>query len=70
MIPRPTRDRFGDLNVADITPAMIQDYADERIEEVKFATVQKELAILNKARREGNVSAEARCRFQPRVLTT
>ncbi|MEQ8667070.1 MAG: tyrosine-type recombinase/integrase [Rhodospirillales bacterium] len=52
-------DRFGDLNVADITPAMIQDYADERIEESKLATVQKELAILkailNKARREGRL---------------
>lgn len=47
--------------VTDITPMMIQDYADERIEEVKLATVQKELAILkailNKARREGKLMA-------------
>jgi len=52
-------DRFDGLFVTDITSAIIQDFADERIEEVKLATVQKELAmlkaILNKARREGRL---------------
>jgi integrase len=51
--------RFDGMLVTDITPMMIQDYADERIEDVKLATVQKELsvlkAILNKARREGRL---------------
>lgn len=53
-------DRFGELNLSQITAATLQDFAEERLETKKGETVQKELstirAILNKARREGRLA--------------
>ncbi len=49
-------DNFGTSNLSEIRYRNIQDFADKRLEKVKDATVQKELAtlkaILNKAHRE------------------
>jgi len=49
--------RFGEVNLADITHAVIRDWADERLSEVKPASALRDLstlrAILNKAFREG-----------------
>tara|TARA_B100000965_G_scaffold381828_2_gene379637 strand:+ start:1415 stop:2449 length:1035 start_codon:yes stop_codon:yes gene_type:complete len=53
-------DRFGKLNLSQITAVLLQDFAEERLETKKGETVQKELstirAILNKARREGRLA--------------
>ena len=53
-------DRFCDLNLSDFNLGMLQDYAHERLVEVKSGTVHRELAILrailNKAFREGRLS--------------
>jgi integrase len=47
---------FHGFNVSEITSAVIQEYIDERLDEVKLATAQKDAAtlkaILNKAYRE------------------
>lgn len=49
--------RFGELNLTDITHAVIRDWMDERLGEVKPATALRDLstlrAIMNKAFREG-----------------
>ena len=54
-------DRFDGWNISEIDPPAIQDFAEERLEKVKDATVQKDLAtlkaILNKAHREGRLIA-------------
>jgi len=54
-------DNFGALNLTEIRYANIQDFADKRLETVKEATVQKELAtlkaILNKAHREERLAS-------------
>ncbi|MBW7997183.1 MAG: site-specific integrase [Candidatus Glassbacteria bacterium] len=54
-------DRFDGLDISEITLSVIQDFADERLEQVKEASVLKELsmlkAILNKAHREGRLIA-------------
>lgn len=53
-------DRFGKLNVSEITAALLQRFAEERLETRKGETVQKELstirAILNKERREDRLA--------------
>lgn len=70
-------DQFGHLNLSEITLLCIQEFADERLEDLKPATVQKELstlkAILNKAYREGRLAvvppfprikpSQGRCRW-------
>jgi len=52
-------DRFDNFNLSEINLITIQDFADDRLEQVKEATVQKELstlkAIINKAHREGRI---------------
>ena len=54
-------DNFGALNLTEIRYANIQDFADKRLETVREATVQKELAtlkaILNKAHREERLAS-------------
>jgi len=54
-------DRFGELNISEINLPIIQDFAEERLEQVKEGTVQKELstlkAILNKAHREERLAS-------------
>jgi len=49
--------RFADMNLSDFTHAVIRDWANERLSEVKPATALRDLstlrAILNKAFREG-----------------
>jgi len=49
--------RFGEVNLSDITPAVIREWMDERLSEVKPASALRDLstlrAILNKAFREG-----------------
>ncbi len=53
-------DRFGKLNLSQLTAMLLQDFAEERLDSKKGETVQKELstirAILNKARREGRLA--------------
>lgn len=52
-------DRFGKLNLSQITASRLQDHAEERLATKKGETVQRELstirAILNKERREGRL---------------
>lgn len=52
-------DKFDGLTLSEINLVRIQDFSDERLDQVKQATVQKELAtlkaILNKAHREGRL---------------
>ena len=54
-------DRFDWMNMGDITAARIQDFANDRLQRVKAATVQKDLsalkAMLNKAHREGRLQS-------------
>jgi len=54
-------DRFDGLYLSEVTLALIQNFTNERLEQVKEATVQKDLAtlkaILNKAHREGKLAA-------------
>ncbi|MBF0251665.1 MAG: site-specific integrase [Alphaproteobacteria bacterium] len=49
-------DRFGDLNLSDITHAVIREWMDERLDEVKPASALRDMstlrAIMNKAFRE------------------
>lgn len=49
-------DWFEGFSISEITPSVIQEYIDERLDEVSVGTVQKDAstikAILNKARRE------------------
>ncbi len=50
-------EQFGDIHLSKITLGRIQNFMDERLNEVSVATVQKDVstlrAILNKAYREG-----------------
>ncbi|MCB2101706.1 MAG: site-specific integrase [Rhodobacterales bacterium] len=54
-------DRFGDKTLNAFNPGLIQDFADDRLAEVREGTVQKDLAtlkaILNKAHREEKMAA-------------
>lgn len=49
-------DRFGDMNLSDITHAVIREWMDERLDEVKPASALRDMstlrAIMNKAFRE------------------
>lgn len=49
-------DKFGDMNLSDITHAVIREWMDERLDEVKPASALRDMstlrAILNKAFRE------------------
>ena len=49
--------KFGEMNLSDLTHAVIRDWMDERLGEVKPATALRDLstlrAIMNKAFREG-----------------
>ena len=65
-------DRFGDLNLSDITHAVMRDWVDECLTKAKPATVLRELttlrAILNKAHREellAQVPAFPRIKVEP-----
>ncbi len=55
---------FGVINISDITPALVQNFMDERLDKVSLATVQKDVstlrAILNKAHREGRLALPPR----------
>ncbi|MGH6662175.1 MAG: tyrosine-type recombinase/integrase [Rhodospirillales bacterium] len=54
-------DKFDGINLSGINLATIQDFADERLKQVKDGSVQKELAtlkaILNRAHREERLAA-------------
>jgi integrase len=54
---RLLQDWFGDTNISEITLGLIQEFLDERMDEVSLAAAQKEVstlrAILNKAYKEG-----------------
>ncbi len=53
-------DKFGRLNLPDITHVILRDWADERLAQVKPGTAQRDLsllrAILNKAFQEGHLA--------------
>lgn len=55
---------FGDINASEITPTLVQNFMDERLDRVSLATVQKDVstlkAILNKAYREGHLAQPPR----------
>jgi integrase len=54
-------DRFGDRNISEISLIDVQDFANERLAEVKPMTAQRDIstlrAILNKMHREGRLAS-------------
>ena len=48
---------FGDINISDITPALVQNFMDERLDKVSLATVQKDVWFLTRMYARSEVAA-------------